>query len=137
MIDIEREVFTGLSAHISEKMQGLALLEELVAEPAEFPAVAMIEADNAAYRRSLGQSSRENHALLRYEICAYSNLSSGRKAQCRQILKEADEYMQGLGFLRTALLTTAPGADAACYRMTAVYRAVAGEDGKIYRDLSD
>lgn len=136
MIDIEQEVFTGLSEHMSARIQGLAILGELSAEPAEYPAMAMIEADNAAYQRSLGQSGREQHALLRYEICAYSNLSSGRKAQCRQILKEADAYMSDLGFLRTALLTAEPGGGA-CYRMTAVYRAVAGQDGRIYRELSD
>jgi hypothetical protein len=69
-----------------------------------------------------------------YEINAYSNLGSGKKAQCKSIMAVVDTEMQKLGFVRMGCgPMELPNADATKYRMVGRYRAVISKTGAIYR----
>jgi hypothetical protein len=66
-----------------------------------------------------------------YEVNAYSNKTSGKKAECKAIMAIVDNVMNGLGFTRTA--KTPINADPARYRLFARYRAVVSQDKTIFK----
>ena len=68
---------------------------------------------------------------MTFQAAAYSNLSSGRKRQCREIFSEIDAEMARQGFIRTSAQPISM-ADATVYRLVGRYTAIADRDGTIY-----
>ena len=62
----------------------------------------------------------------------YSNLISGAKQQCKDVMALVDEQLQALNFVRL-FCTPSKNADKKYFRMTARYRAVVSENYMIYR----
>ena len=134
MIDCESEVFSTVATALRASISGIFVSGEAVAAPASFPAVTLVEMDNSIYMRTMGLSRIENHASIMYQAECYSNLSSGKKAQCKAIMAIIDTEMQKLGFVRIGSGPMAlPNADATKYRMVARYRAVISKTGSIYK----
>lgn len=134
MIDIESKVFTVVSTALRSQFPGIFVTGEVVANPPVFPAVSLVEMDNSTYTRSLDTSGQENHATLMYQIEVYSNLSTGKKSQCRAIIKTIDEEMQAMGFVRVGSSPMQlPNSDSTIYRMVSRYRATVSKDEVIYR----
>lgn len=134
MIDCESEVFSTVATALRASISGIFVSGEAVAAPASFPAVTLVEMDNSIYMRTMGLARIENHASIMYQAECYSNLSSGKKAQCKAIMAIIDTEMQKLGFVRIGSGPMAlPNADATKYRMVARYRAVISKTGSIYK----
>lgn len=133
MIDIESALFTEVAAALREKFEGIYVTGEYNPVPPKFPAVMFSEMDNTPYSRSKTQDSLENHAFVMYEADVFSNLSTGRKRQCRAIVEVIDEIMLDLGFDRT-FFNPLPNQDTTIYRIKARYSAVVSADGVIYRN---
>ncbi len=133
MIDIENQVFTRCADRVVESFPDASLSGEYVKVPSSFPAVSIVEIDNLAYEQTQTSGSVENHATVTYEVNVYSNLTSGKKAQCKAILAIIDEVMAALGFTRIMVNPVPDMNDATIYRMVARYRAVVSHDQKIYR----
>lgn len=134
MIDVESLVFSTVATALRAAFTGIFVSGEAVAAPSSFPAVSIIEMDNSLYSRSKDLAGTENHSTLMYEINVYSNLSSGRKTQCKAIMAIVDTEMQKLGFSRIGCSPiNVPNADATKYRMVARYRAVISKNGAIHR----
>ena len=134
MINIESEVFSTVATALRAEFTGIFVSGEAVAAPPSFPAVTIVEQDNSTYQRSLDGSGKENHAVLMYEINAYSNLGSGKKKQTRAIMAIIDDEMQDMGFVRIGSSPAeVPNADKTIYRMVARYRATIDPDKIIYR----
>jgi tetrahydromethanopterin S-methyltransferase subunit B len=95
--------------------------------------VTIEEKDNYVYERSQTSDGIENHAGLMYEINVYSNKSSGKKSQCKEIFTLIDGEMASMGFTRTMLNPFPNEEDATIYRMIGRYKAVVSSDQKIYR----
>ena len=133
MIDIEGIVFNTVATALRSEFSGIFVAGEAVAAPSSFPAVTLVEEDNSIYQRSMDSSHTENHAQVMYAVNVYSNLSSGKKTQCKAIVAAIDNEMLGMGFVRTSNTPAAvPNADSSICRMVARYRAVT--DGTlIYR----
>lgn len=134
MIDYEAEVYDYIASRALEAFPGLYVTGEYVPSPPSFPCLVIMELDNFALAGSQSADNMENHAVVLYEIAVYSNLTTGRKAQCRSIAAFADRLMTGLNFTRTMLEPVPNLNDATIYRMVGRYRAVIGEDGTIYRN---
>ena len=132
--DIENTVFSTVATALRAEFPGIFVAGETVAAPSTFPAVTLVEQDNSTYQRTLDSSGIENHAVLMYQAEVYSNLSVGKKAQCRAIMTVIDTEMQKLGFVRLGSgPMPIPNADATKYRMVARYRATISKDKIIYR----
>ena len=88
--------------------------------------------DNSTYEGSLDAAHEEHDAWVVFEVNVYSNLTSGAKQQCKDIMELVDQQLQGLNFVR---LFCNPGknADKKYFRMTARYRAVVSESYILYR----
>lgn len=132
MIDIENEVFQRIATRLKEEFPGIVVYGDERGVPSSFPCVTLIEADNAEDANTIDSSATEKYANLMYESNAYSNLTRGKKAQCKSIMAVIDDEYRRMGFLRTAMLPT-PMLDATIYRMTARHTGKADLNNNIYR----
>ena len=133
MIDIETEIFNIVATKVREKFQNIYMTGEYVKSPPSFPCVSLVEADNQSYRNSRTTDSNENHVEVLYEVNVYSNLKTGKKAQCKSIIAFVDEQLSALGFTRTLLTPVPNEEDATIYRMVGRYRAIVSKNKVIYR----
>lgn len=134
MIDVESAIFGTVAPVVRAEHPDVFMTGEPVAAPPKFPCVVLLEMDNSTYQRTLDSSGEENHAQLMYQVEVYSNLSTGKKRQCREIVALIDGEMQKLGFLRIGSSPAeVPNADKTIYRMVARYRATVSKDKTIYR----
>ena len=133
MIDIETEVFNTISTEVRNAYKGIFMTGEYVKSPPSFPCVSLIETDNQVYRNTRDSGSIENHVQVLYEVNVYSNKTSGKKAQCKEIIAFIDSKMEALGFTRTLMNPVPNEEDATVYRMVARYRAIVSKNKTIYR----
>lgn len=133
MIDIEAEVFGIVSSDVRLKYPKVYMTGEYVKSPPSFPCVSLIETDNQVYRNTRDSGCIENHAQIQYEVNVYSNRTSGKKAECKEIMSLIDSKMEKLGFTRTFMNPVPNEQDATIYRMIARYRAIVSKNKTIYR----
>lgn len=132
MIDVEAAVFNRVAEKFDIAYPNGTRVSEPIDAPASFPCMSLVEADNATYTGSLDAEMTEHDAWLMYELNVYSNLVSGAKQQCKEIIALVDDELLAMGFTRTFCHQT-KNADTKIYRMTARYRAVISEELRIYR----
>ena len=132
MIDIENEIFTKVKNALSAEFPTITVESVTTYSPSKFPFVCIEEADNYAYQPSRDSGSNENHAVLMYEVNAYSNKSGGKKAECKAMIAVVDEVMSALGFTRNTK-TPITLDKATKYRIFARYTAVVSKNHTIFR----
>lgn len=133
MIDIENEVFDRVATRVREQFPNIFMTGEYVNSPASFPAVSLVEMDNATRIETIDSGSNENHANVMYEVNVYSNKTTGKKTECKQIIALIDLEMAAMGFVRSTLTPVPNEYDSTIYRMVGRYRAAVSSDHTIYR----
>lgn len=133
MIDAFNEIFTPIAEDLREEIQNIFVSGEHKESPPSFPCATIEEKDNSTYTPSKDSSLKENHANLMYEVNAYSNLSNGKRTQCRKIMSIIDKKFQEMGFTRFVCTPVSNIKEATIYRMVARYEAVISTDHIIYR----
>ena len=132
MIDVENEIFTGIAIELRTRFPGINVYGEDVRTPSMFPCATIVEADNYTVKSTQDSGSNENHANLMYEVNIYSNKTSGKKTECKEILAVIDDILLGLGFTRT-MKNPVSMDDATIFRMVARYTAIVSKNQTIYR----
>ena len=133
MINVENEIFSKVAESVRAAYPSVFISGEYVRTPPKFPFVSLIEMSNTAYDRTQSSGSLENHASLMYEVNVYSNKTSGKKSECKEIAALIDNELAALGFSRTMLQPIPNMDDATIYRMTGRYTAVVSKDKTLYR----
>lgn len=133
MIDIESQVFDRVATRTREQFPNIYMVGEYVKSPPSFPAVSLVEMDNATRTDTIDSGSNENHANVMYEVNVYSNKATGKKTECKEIIETIDAEMLALGFVRATLTPVPNMNDSTIYRMVGRYRASVSSDNKIYR----
>ena len=133
MIDIENQVFDRVATRVREQFPGIFITGEYVNSPSSFPAVSLVEMDNATREVTIDSGSNENHANVMYEVNVYSNKTTGKKSECKAIIALIDEEMTAMGFVRSTLTPVPNEYDSSIYRMVGRYRAAVSTDYKIFR----
>lgn len=133
MIDIENAVFNAVVTKVREQYPDIYMVGEYVKSPSSFPAVSLVEMDNAIRTDTIDSGSNENHANVMYEVNVYSNKTTGKKSECKSIIALIDEEMLLLGFVRATLTPVPNMNDSTIYRMVGRYRATASSNYEIYR----
>ena len=128
MIDIEPMVFETVKNAVSPVMCSPTYQDRSKV----FPLVTVEEYDNSVYEKTQDSGNYENHAKLLYEVNVYSNLTSGKKAQAKEIMKKVDVVMAKMGFVRSYCSPTPNLSDSNVYRITARYKAIADKEQNIY-----
>lgn len=133
MINLESPLFTELATALRDAYPGIFVTGEHVPIPASFPAVSIVEADNATDKRSRTNSQEEQFAEVMYEVNVYSNRTQGKKAEARTIISTIDTMLLEYGFERVMLQPIPNLDDATIYRMVGRYRAVVSNNLTIFR----
>ena len=137
MIDIENYVFNNISKELRKKFQNIFVKSEYVKNVSEFPCVFINEKTNAVLQETSDEII-ENHVNLMYQVDIFSNLTSGKKAECKKILKIVDDGMVKMGFVRILCEPIENLEDATIYRITARYSAIVGRKingiNQVYRN---
>jgi hypothetical protein len=132
MIDVENQIYTPIAQVLREAFPGINVSGEYVRTPSSFPHVSIVEQDNYPTTEHLSTSDTEQFVTLMYEINIYSNKTTGKKAQCRSIMRVVDDLMYQRNFIRTAMSPVPNLENATIYRIVARYQAET--DGKnLYR----
>ena len=122
MIDCEAKVFQACADAFRTEYPNGYIAGEYVPQPPKFPAVAVVEMDNAVDQRALDNGNIENAANVMYQVDVYSNLITGKKAQAKAIIALIDRVLAQYRFVRTFCNPVQNFNDATIYRMTARYR---------------
>ena len=133
MINVESEIFNIVAKAVRTAYPKAYVVGEYVKSPPRFPCVSIVEMDNVVYEKTQTSGSRENHADMTYEVNIYSNKTSGKKSECKEIASLIDNEFATLGFSRTMLQPISNGDDATIYRMVGRYRGVVSKDKVVYR----
>lgn len=133
MIDIESQVFHTVANKVHERFPNIFMTGEYVKSPPSFPAVSLMEMDNTIREDTVDSGSSENHVNVMYEANVYSNKTSGKKSECKEIIAFIDAQMLAMGFVRVALTPVPNEYDSTIYRMVARYRASVSANHSIFR----
>ena len=133
MINVESEIFDIMVKAIKTKYPDAYVVGEYVKSPSQFPCISIVEIDNVVYDKTQSSDNIENHASVTYEINVYSNKTSGKKSECKDISALIDSEFATLGFSRTMLQPVPNVDDATIYRMLGRYRGVVSKDKIIFR----
>lgn len=132
MLDPESVLFTEVAKRARERYKGIRVYPEETESPAAFPCLTFVQSSNTTYRQSLTGDNVEHHASLMYMANAYSNLASGAKQQCKDIIAFVDDIMRSHGFIRT-MDEQMPNQDRTISRRTARWSGILGKDGYVYK----
>ena len=120
MIDCENEVFTRIATVLRSSFTGINITSEYVNAPSSFPHVSVTESDNMTVQDQT--TDEKEMAELMYEVNVYSNKKSGKKAECKNILKVIDNVLFSMNFRRLSKNPVPNLEDATIYRIVARYR---------------
>lgn len=123
MNNIENDIFTLVATRLRTELgaSNIYITGEYNAVPPKFPCVYLYEADNF---NAGGDSCRaEVITGVMYEVQIYSNLTNGKKSECKKIAQIIDSVLSPLGFTRTMLQQIPNMQDATIFRMIARYTA--------------
>ena len=132
MVDIENSIFNEAATNLRLEFKNIYVTGEKTNAPSKFPAVSIVEVNNSIYHFTRNLAGQENHSYLMYETEVFSNLTTGKKSECKAIIAYLDSLMQSMGFARIICIPV-PNEDASIYRMLARYRAVVSADKKIHK----
>jgi hypothetical protein len=130
MIDIENMLFTKMKNNLPSTVKTGTMYSSV---QSEFPYVSLIVMDNSIYEPFIDSARIENAVEIMVEVNVYSNKTSGKKEECKKLMKNIDDTLSGLGLVRSYCQPTPNLEDATIYRITARYRAVVDKNLNIYR----
>lgn len=133
MIDVESMVFNVVTTSVRESFPDIFMVGEYVKSPSSFPAASIVEMDNAIRTDTIDSGSNENHVNVMYEVNVYSNKTTGKKTECKEIFALIDEAMAAMGFVRVTMTPVPNEADSTIYRMVGRYKAAISADHKVFR----
>lgn len=104
MIDKESELL-NLCRNACDEAFGkgsVFFLTSYVDRPSTFPCVYMEQTNSYTINQTNGD--KELYAVLHYQFDIYSNKTSGRKQQCKEIANVIDKVMFACNFTRTTMV---------------------------------
>jgi hypothetical protein len=121
LIDKENEIFAAVAKKLREKFPGIYVIgTEITSAPPKFPAVSLVQTNNAIQGRYSTFNSLENVAKEDYKAEVYSNLITGKEAQTKEITEVISDVMCEMNYERT-FCEPIPNADATIHRRMSRY----------------
>ena len=132
MIDVESIVFSTVASALRAVYDDIFVSGEFTDVPAKFPAVTIVESDNAIVQR-MRTTNIENAVTVMYEVNIYTNTVGYKKSEAKDILEVIDDEFSKMGFARVLCNPVANLSDATIYRIVARYQASIDRDLWVYR----
>lgn len=102
MIDKEIEIFNTVAKALREKFKGIYVIgAEMTSTPPKFPAVSLVQTNNALQAGYSTFTSLENVVSEDYKAEVCSNLEKGKEVQTKEITAVISDVMCELGYERT------------------------------------
>ena len=102
MLDKESEIFSAAAKALRLKYKSIYVIgTELTSTPPKFPAVSLVQSNNAVRAEYATFDSLENVAREDYKVEVFSNLEKGKEAQTKEITSVISDVMRSLGYERT------------------------------------
>ena len=102
MIDKESEVFEYIASRLRKKYQTIYVVgTELTSTPPRFPAVSLVQTNNAIRTEHATFDSLENVVREDYKAEVFSNLETGKEKQTKEITNDISDMFTELLFERT------------------------------------
>ena len=121
MIDKENEIFDAVAKRLREKFPKIYVVgTEIVSAPSRFPAVSLVQTNNAIQSNYSTFNSLENVVREDYKAEAFSNLTKGKEAQTKEIMAVISDVMCEFNYERT-FCEPIPNADATIGRRVSRY----------------
>ena len=121
MIDKEMEIFDAVATELREKIPGIYVIgTEIVSAPSHFPAVSLIQTNNAIQSQYSTFESLENVVKEDFKAEVYSNLTTEKEAQTKEITAVISDVMGRFNYERT-FCEIVPSADANLGRRVSRY----------------
>ena len=133
MINFNNEVFTNVARIVRETHTGTTVIGENTRQPSKFPTVTIDEIENVMLDRLEDSSNEEKFAGVTYKVQVFSNKTSGKKAEAREIFAAVDAQMRHMGFRRKTYTTTPEIYESTIYQISATYEAVISAAGYVYK----
>ena len=133
MINFNNEVFTNVARIVRETHTGTTVIGENTRQPSKFPTVTIDEIENVMLDRLEDSSNEEKFAGVTYKVQVFSNKTSGKKAEAREIFATVDAKMRHMGFRRKTYTTTPEIYESTIYQISATYEAVISAAGYVYK----
>lgn len=130
MIDVENEVFTRIANAIREKYPDADITGIYGAQPAGFPHVSICQTDSYEEKTFASSSTTENVVRVTFEVNIYSNKASGKKQECKELLRIINDAFYEMNFIRLVSVPVLDPDDLSIYRHVAQFRA--RTDGKYF-----
>jgi hypothetical protein len=133
MLDFNNEVFTTVANSVRANHTGAKVTGENSRQPSKFPAVTIDETENVMVDALEDSSNEEKFAGVTYKVQVFSNKTTGKKAEAREIFATVDAEMRRMGFRRMTYTTTPEIYESTIYCITATYEAVVSAAGYVYK----
>ena len=121
MIDKESEVFEYIASKLRKKYQTIYVVgTELTSTPPRFPAVSLVQTNNAIRTEHSTFDSLENVVREDYKAEVFSNLETGKEKQTKEITNDISDMFTELLFERT-FCESIPNGDGNIHRRVSRY----------------
>ena len=136
MLDYSRQVFSRTTLHLREKFSGIYTSQSDSTAPPKFPAVTVVQKNNAVYKRTIDCDSRENHVKVMFQVDIYSNEPTevDRIVLAEKIRNEISDFMLDIGFIRTLCEPIPNVMDMSIYRISMRFEGIIGADSLVYTE---
>ena len=131
MLDFSNEIFNAVATDLRSRYTGIKVVGEYVATPTVFPTVTIDEIQNIPVHQD--SAVHNKYAEVVYRVQVFSNATSGKRSQAREIYGTVDEMLQTLGLYAVTYTTTPAIYNSEIYSITATYNGVVDQNGVIYR----
>lgn len=132
MLDPENLIFSTVANALRNTFDDIFVSGEFTDVPARFPAVTIVQSDNAIVQR-MRTTNIENAVTIMMEINVYTNTVGYKKSEAKDILEVIDNEFAKMGFARILCNPVANLSDATIYRIVARYQASIDKDLWVYR----
>lgn len=118
MISLENQVIDAIDKELATAYPSAVVTAGYVRSSSQFPCVQVVEIDTRVLERASTLSTIEVMATVVIEINFFSNKTSSKKEECKELAAITDDVMENLGFMRTMLSQTPNYEDSTIFRMT-------------------
>lgn len=118
MISLENQVIDAIDKALATAYPSAVVTAGYVRSSSQFPCVQVVEIDTRILERASTLSTIEVMATVVIEINFFSNKTSSKKEECKELAAITDDVMENLGFMRTMLSQTPNYEDSTIFRMT-------------------
>ena len=122
MIEIEAKVYSPIATALKAQYSDIYVTSEPAPTPSKHLAVSIVQMDSSSSPRKQDNTLTERFAIVMFQVDVWSDLQSGKKSKCKEVMGVIDKMMFDMNFMRLTL-TPVFMEDNGYFRLTARYRA--------------